>query len=503
MTLMAAKKGKKSNKERYDFRITNMGCFDEVTGTSVMVEVDGLKILLDLGSFQSQSHKLEDIYKRNWSKSKIPFSEIDYIIVSHAHADHCALLPLCAREEVGFQGKIMCTEASQGLIALNITDCAFIMAQECKAYNKHAKTPLYPIYSMEDAEKTIPMIQGYGYNEDIRLSDRVSFKFIPNGHLFGSACIYITYMKDEYTNKHLLFTGDHFYGANNLQKRPFTKSFDTEKTLKPSIVITESTYGGRYHDTKYNVEKELEKMILESHRKGHVLFIPAFAIARSTQIAYYIKRIFERHPELMSDENYPIYMSGKMMAAAHRIIGSERLKNEFVDEKWHDAYDLFQWSKIKKIDNFMDVESNLIDNKPKIIIASSGMISGGYSTFLAEHLLPRGNVDVLLCGYQAEGTVGRVLLDATKGGKRRAVIQGKEVRIKCNILGALTLSGHADERQLKEMITKQCDGRVLKKIVIIHGDEDAKESLKEDLEKTLNMDRKEIFIPKPNEIVKG
>ena len=363
-----------------------------------------------------------------------------------------------------------------------------------------------PIYSMEDAERTIPMIQGYGYNDDIPLNERVSFRFIPNGHLFGSASIYLTYVKDEYTNKHLLFTGDHFYGATKNQVRPFTKEFSKEKTLKPSIVITEATYGGRYHEKNYDIEKELEKVILESHRKGHILFIPAFAISRSTQIVYYIKRIFERHPELMKDDNYPIYMSGKMMANAHRIIGSDRFKKEFVDERWHEAYDLFNWGRINKVDNFQDVESKLIDNKPKIIIASSGMLCGGYSAFLAEHLIPRGNVDVLFVGYQGDSTTGRVLIDRTKPdykGKRVVTIQGKEIKIRCNVKGNLLLSGHADSKQLKELITKQCDGRVLKKVIIIHGDENAKEYLKEDLEKTLNMDRKEVIIAKPNQPIKG
>lgn len=496
--------GKK--KETNDFRITSFCFNNEVTGSSVLVEVDGLKILMDLGGFQSQTETMEEIYKRNYSKAKIPFNELDYIIISHAHADHCALLPLASIEELGFQGKIMCTEGSQSLIALNIIDCAFVMAQECKAYNKRAKKPISPIYTMEDAERTIPMIQGYGYNDSIPLNDRVSFKFIPNGHLFGSASIYLTYVKDEYTNKHLLFTGDHFYGASKKQLRPFTREFPKDKTLKPSVVITESTYGGRYHEKNYDIEKHLEEVILKSHKAGHILFIPAFAISRSTQIAYYIKKVFEKHPELMSDENYPIYMSGKMMANAHRIIGSPRYKNEFVDEMWHEAYDLFTWSRISKIDNFQDVESKLIDNKPKIIIASSGMMHGGYSAFLAEHLIPRSNVDILFVGYQAEGTVGNALIAQSQKGageKKRVVIQGKEVKVKCNVLGNLTLSGHADSKQLKDLIIKQCDGRVLKKVVIIHGDEDAKEYLKNDLEHSMNMDRKEVIIIKPNNSIKG
>ncbi len=501
-TLAMAQYKKKSN----DFRVTSYHIHDAVTGTSVLVEVDGLKILFDLGSFQSQEHDLAKIYQYNYSKSEIPFSELDYVIISHAHADHCALLPILLREEIQFSGRIMCTEASQKLIALNIVDCAFIMSQECKAHNKRAKKMVYPIYTMEQAEQTIPLLQGYSYDDDIPLNGRVSFRFIPNGHLFGSASIYLTYVKDEYTNKHLLFTGDHFIGCKESQKRPFTRTYEQEKLLKPSVVITEATYGGRFHDTGYDIEKELEKIVLASYRRRRVLVIPAFAIARSTQIVYYLKRIFDRHPELSEDEHYPIYMAGKMMKAAHAIIGRDSLKEEFCDPKWFEAYDLFNWGRVQKIDNFQSVEEKLTDNLPKIIIASSGMVTGGYSSFLAEQFVGRQNVDFVFCGYQCEGSVGANLLRETakpRGQKRKISIQGKEYIVRCNVAGQLSMSGHADQRQLENLIVKQCDGRSLKKVIIIHGSEDAKSKLKEGLENKLNMDKKEILIPKPNHSIKG
>ena len=126
------------------------------------------------------------------------------------------------------------------------------------------------------------------------------------------------------------------------------------------------------------------------------------------------------------------------------------------------------------------------------------MISGGYSSFLAEHLFPRGNVDILLTGYQAEGTIGNKLLDPNNRG--RVVVQGKEVKIKCNVVGNLTLSGHADKNGLTDLIVKQCDQKVLKNVIIIHGDADAKESLKVNIE-TKSKD-KNIYIPKNNETIK-
>ena len=193
----------KRKKDTKDFNIINYGLYDQVTGSSVLVEVDGVRILFELGMFQSSTHTIEELYKMNGAKCKIPLDTIDFCICSHFHADHIGMLPLLIKSDNHFNGKIMVTEASTPLISMILKDSAHIQAEQCKAYNKKAKKPLYPFFNMNEAEQMINHLQGYRYNEKIRLTDKLYFEFIPNGHTFGSSSIYLTYMKDEYTNKHL------------------------------------------------------------------------------------------------------------------------------------------------------------------------------------------------------------------------------------------------------------------------------------------------------------
>ncbi len=493
--------GRKSVKS--DFRVSCYHIANEVTGSSFLVEVDGLKVLMDLGMFQSSKHDMRATYSMNLKKNKVPFKDLTHIILGHAHLDHTGLIPVCANENNDFNGIIMTTEPSLPLISLNVRDGAFIMQQECKAYNKkNPNKPLYPLYSMEDAEKVIPMIRGYGFDEKIWLNDKVYVEFIHNGHLFGSASVLLTYVKDEYTNKTLLYTSDTNY--NTKQPKPFTKQSDG-RIMKPNVVICESTYGNRKH--KYiDIEKQLEEYVLEECVKNkRKLFIPAFAIGRSTQILYYLKKIHDKNKEIR-DAKLPIYFCGKMMNQSHNIFGNDHYKN-YIDEKWHEDYDLFKWGRVKKIDSFNDIEGEVIDNKAGIVIASSGMVTAGYSSYIAENIIGRGNVAYLQMGYMGEGTTGRAIAETRLKDKKTVTIQGKKVVVKAKVLEPISMSGHADCDQLCELVSKGCDNKKLQKVILVHGDDEAKRGLKESMEKALgynwcHSNGKEIIIPKPHESIK-
>lgn len=480
---------KKNKDNDVDFRITPYHVNNSVTGSSVLCEVDNLKILLDLGMFQSQTHKIQDIYKINYQKLKIPFEELDYIILSSAHADHCCGLGIVGRQDINFGGKVMSTELSAELIGLNIRDSAHLMAGECEAYNKKYGKDLKPLYDGIDAEDALSMIQGYGYGEKIRLSDKVYFEFIPNGHLSGDGSIYITYQKDEYTKKRLLYTGDHNFG----RKKPFTKSW-IDKCLKVDTIITESTYSGRNHPKQDNL-KDLENHIIDvCLNKKQNLFIPCFAIHRQSEVLYLLKQVFDKN-ETLRKANIPIYSAGVMSAKAHRILGNKKYKC-FYDEEWQDLDDVFNWDRVQYIERFKDVTEKLLDNKVKIVLSSSGMLCGGYASYLASCYVNRDNYNFLFTGYQAVGSVG----DRIMSGEHKTVsIQGKAYPIKSNVVGKLNLSGHAGNNQLIELI-ESLNQKVLKKVIIIHGDTDRKELLKTQLENKLN--DKEIIIPKVGQVIK-
>lgn len=480
---------KKKKSEEHDFRITPFHVNNSVTGSSVLCEVDGLKILLDLGMFQSQTHKLEDIYRINYNKLKIPFDKLDYIILSSGHADHSCGLGVIGRRDVEFNGKVMATELSAELIALNVKDSAHLMNRECEAYNKNHNANLIPLYNDSDAENALNYIQGYGYNEKIKLSDKVSFEFLPNGHLSGDGSVYITYQKDEYTKKRLLYTGDHNFG----REKPFTKKW-VEKCLKADCIISESTYAGKSHLKQDNF-KVLEEAILDvCISKKEILFIPTFAIHRQTEVLYMLKQIFDKN-KILQNSNIPIYSAGVMSAKSHRILGNPKYKC-FYDEKWQNLDDVFEWDRVEYIERFKDVTEKLVDNKVKIICSSSGMLSGGYGSYLASCFVNRKNVSFLFSGYQAIGSVGDKIMSQEH---KTVSIQGKAYLIKANSLGKLDLSGHADESGLVGLI-QSVNQKVLKKVILIHGDDDRKELLKDQLEKVLN--GKEIIIPKVGQVIK-
>lgn len=482
---------KNNKKKDTDFRITPFHVNNSVTGSSVLVEVDELKILLDLGMFQSQTHKLTDVYKINYQKLKIPFDEIDYIILSSSHADHCCGIGILGRDDINFNGRVLTTEMAQELIALNIKDSAHLMENECKAYNKkYSKAELQPLYGEKEVINVLNILEGHGYGETIRLNDNVSFEFLPNGHLSGDGSIYITYRKSEYEKKRLLYTGDHNFN----RRKPFTKHW-IEKNYKADVVITESTYAGRNHP-KEDIFKQMENIIVDvCLNKKQILFIPTFAIHRQTEVIYMLKKIFDRN-ELLKNSNIPIYSAGVMSGKAHRILGNPKYK-EFYDEEWQNLDDIFEWDRINFIERFKDVEEKLTDNKCKIVLASSGMLTGGYSSYLTTCYVGRNNVNFLFTGYQAIGSVGNRIIE---GEHKTVSIQGKPYPIRCNVVGKINLSGHAGNDQLIGLI-KSLNQKVLKKVIIIHGDDDRKELLKNQLDKCLDF-TVDVVVPKVKEVIK-
>ena len=479
-----------------DFIITNYGVDDSVTGTSVMVEVDGLKILMDCGMYQDSTKTAKESFKINIkSKNKIPFNEIDAVIVGHLHCDHCGFLPSLFRDDVGFKGNIYTIDISAPFISMVCCDSAFIQSEQCKSYNKKSKKDeLLPIFTMSEAEQVINHIRCYNYNTKIWLNDKVYFEMMPNGHIIGSASIYLTYMKDEYTERHLLFTSDFNY--NPKIKRPFTKSWNYDEILEPDIIITESTYGDRLHKW-IEPEKELEKHIInEVLNKNNVLLIPAFSISRSTQLASMVKHIYDKHDELYKKQ-IPVYLVGRMTVMAHDIIGRESSK-QYIDEEWHKDYDVFRWKQIQKINKFSDVEDKLTNQIPKIIIVSGGMGSAS-SLYLLQELIDKKWLSVLPSGYSGIGTPVRSVIEASENNRDTVSLQGKRKKLNATILQSLEMSGHSDYKQICQMIMN-CNQKKLKNIILVHGDDKAKNNLKEEIE--LRIKDKNIYIPKNNETIK-
>lgn len=478
-----------SKKNESDIRLEFLHVEGEVTHSSVFIQVDGLNILFDMGLFQSNTHSVEQIYKINHREIPIPYSELDYLILSHLHSDHVCGCGVLGKKDNGFKGSIICTEITQSIMEINLKDCAFLQQKECEFANRHrAKNPLSPMYDTEDVEHLMGFVRGYRFDEEIKLSDKVSIRLLSNGHIAGSSAIYLTYKKDEYTTKTVLYTGDHSFGKD----KPFSMAWKY-KDLKADIIITESTYSG-INTRKSNPIDELEQYIMEECvQKGNVLFLPVFSIGRSTELIYMLSEIYKRNPRV---QEIPITFASPMLVKSHRIIGKPS-SFCFYDDKWSKFKDIFEWDKVNFIEKFKDVESKLYNSRSRIVGASSGMITGGYSKALLHSYLPNKKVSFLFTGYAGMGTNARKILD---GEQKQLSVDNKPLKINANILGLINgMSSHADDSGLKGLIAT-CDTKKIKKICIIHGEIKRQQGFKEDLEKIYpNVD---VIIPKTNEIIK-
>ena len=493
---------KKRREVIHDFVVEYHGMEDEVTGTCIIVEIpnENLRIMLDMGFHQDSRLTPKQQFDVNYKKFKdVDLSTITHVLVSHSHLDHVGGLPLLVIPENNFQGKVMCTEATTSLTMLNVRDSAFVMANTCKLYNRAnpSKKPLEPLYLEQHANDLVLIMQGYGYNEEIPLTPNVTVTFKPCGHMLGDSSILITYNKDEYTTRRLLYTGD--TNAFTQDPKPFTKQWDTTQQLDVDVLIMENTYGGRYHQVEDNVAR-LEELVLDHVLKNRgILLIPAFAIARSTQMVYYLKRVWERNPELQK-ANIPIYLAGNLLNLSHNVYSNEYFQRNYMDEQWQNDGS-FKWGNVKKITKFQEVEEQLLDNKPKIIISSGGMLQGGYCVYLAQQLVGRPNVMISFVGYQGEGTVGRAILETKDKEKKTVSIQGRTYTVRCKLPKPINVSGHADTNQLTKLV-KSLNQSKLKAIFLVHGDKEAKDFMKEKLQRELDMDKKTIYIPKPKDVIR-
>lgn len=476
------------------FKITNYQPNDCVTSSSIMVEVDGIKIIFDLGLMQDSSLKFNQIYHYDMQKLKsIPFDEIDYVICQHFHRDHSGAVPILSRAETNFKGKIIATELTMALSQVIMYDSQHINETDVNKSNMKEKGKYRTYYDKDDVTNVIDMVQCYSYGDTIKLSENVTVELKPACHCSGASMSYLTYDNGKIKER-LLYTSDITYG--NKVDRPFTKQIEN-KCLKVNTLIMESTYGLRDRVTKSseNPIDFIERIIMEEVvNKNQTLWIPSFAVHRATAIYLYLYEIFQRN-EAIRSANIPVFFCGKMMHEAHEIIGKD-IYNEYYDEQWWDKKEMF----IKQPFNFLtqkkDVERFCLNNTRKIVVSSNGMYDKGYSSLLSESYIANKKVSTINCGYQGEGTLGHSVIH----GEERANVNGISKKVRLKYCGQINeLSGHADHNGLISFV-KSLNQNVLKNIILVHGDDVAKQELKEDLEKELSSN-KNIHIIKQFETI--
>ncbi len=402
-------------------KLTFYGAAREVTGSCTLVETKRARILVDCGMFQGSS--VAD--SKNYKEFDFDPSSVDAVCVTHAHLDHCGRLPKLLKE--GFGGKIYMTSATKNIAGIVMDDAEHIMQED---FERKGRPKLY---DEKDVQKTLKKIQATPYHKEIKIKD-ATIRFFDAGHIFGSSFIEIK----ESGGKTVVFSGD--VGNKDV---PIIR--ETEAIQQADILVTESTYGNRFHEGKKERYRALTEAITTTMNQNGVLLIPAFAIERTQHLLYEINHLVE---------------SGKVKCQRVYLDSPMAIKVTEVMRKNPKYYDKEALRLISEGDDFLDFscltltrtrdESKQINTapKPKVIIAGSGMMNGGRILHHLIRYLGDKTTTLLIIGYQARGTLGRRLYS----GQKTVSIYGKRIRVRAKVKAIGAYSAHADQKKILSWI---------------------------------------------------
>lgn len=440
--------------------LTFIGADHEVTGSCHFLQACGKNILIDCGMEQGQ-----DTYEN----VELPISpaEVDFILLTHAHIDHSGLIPLMYAR--GFRGKVVTTSASNDLCQIMLRDSAHIQEFEAEWRNRKArragKEEYVPLYTMADAEGALGLFAPCEYLENVQLAEGIDVRFSDVGHLLGSASIEI-WINEDGVKKKIVFSGD----IGNLNQ-PIIK--DPQYLKEADYVVMESTYGDRSHGGTPDYIKELSRIIQETFDKGGNLVIPAFAVGRTQELLYFIRKI-KNDNLIKGHDNFEVYVDSPLAIEATSIF-NKNIDNCFDDEAMElvrQGINPISFPGLKLSTTSDDSKAINFDSRSKVIISASGMCEAGRIRHHLKHNLWRPESTVLFVGYQAHGTLGRAIIE----GAESVTIFGETVLIKANIEKLDGISGHADKEGL---LTWLRSFEPQPKVFVVHGEDGVCENFKE------------------------
>jgi metallo-beta-lactamase family protein len=429
-------------------KIKFCGAAKNVTGSSHLIEVNGKKILLDCGLFQG---KAEEAQKLNAEFLFDP-REIDAMILSHAHIDHCGRIPYLANK--GFRGPIYCTRPTVDLCRVMLMDTARLQAQDAEFLKKHLNQDFLPLYNEGDVDRTLLQFNSKDYDKPFEVIPGITATLYEAGHVLGSAQIFLD-IKEKDGRRKVLFTGD-------LGRKYLPILNDPKQIKEADILITESTYASHIHDSFSYVFDELKWAVNDVVARGGKILIPGFSLERTQEVIYVLHKLYldKQIPEL------PIFVDSPMSSQISKIFMkyADFYDNESLKDFLGRASSPFAFNKLTYISRKIESQKLNNYNYPCIIIAGSGMCTGGR---ILHHLLHKASDPrnlILVVGYMAKGTLGRRIVEK----KRQLKIFNEYVNLKADVIALNEFSGHADKLELLENI-KNIKG--LKQIFVVHGEE--------------------------------
>jgi len=427
-----------------------LGATKNVTGSKFYLEMDGKNLLIDCGLFQEREFK-----NKNWEKFPVPPEKIDYILLTHAHLDHSGYLPKIVKE--GFSGKILCTAPTYEITKIALLDSAKLQVEDAeKKRERHEKEgrkgpyPEIPLYDVSDAENVFPLFQPVPYDKEIKITDKLKVVFYDAGHILGSSVIKVFADGIE-----IVFSGD--------IGRPNSPILNNPEIIESAnILVMETTYGDRKHEDRKIAVEKLENIINDTVKRGGNIVIPTFAIERTQEILYYLKKLLteNRIPHLLTFldspmaievtevfKRYPDYLDGEA--------------GKFIEKKISPfEFPLLHFTRTVE-------ESKTINHikGSSIIMAGSGMCTGGR---IKHHLvtnIEREESSIVFVGYQAKGTLGREILE-----NEQVRILGNYYKVRAKIEKIEGFSAHADRKELLSWFENF--KKLPEKVFLVHGEEE-------------------------------
>jgi metallo-beta-lactamase family protein len=437
-----------------EIKLNFFGAAKNVTGSCYYLEANGVRILVDCGLYQER-----DLKPRNWADFPVPADTIDAVLLTHAHLDHCGRLPKLVKE--GFRGTVFATAATAEIANIIMLDSGHIQEEDIKhKLKRHERSgkkspfPYEPLYTMEDAEKVNALFSKVKYNAKVPIGKGITAEFREAGHVFGSSSIRLE-VEQAGETRSILFSGD--VGRWDL---PIMR--DPHQYEHADYVLIESTYGDRVHGEVADIPGELARIINETHQAGGNVIIPSFALERTQELLYHLNGLLkeDRIPHLMAFVDSPMAVKITEVFKKHEELFDDETMAQIRAGEQPCAFPGLTMS--RTVDQSKSI--NHIKGTA-IIIAGSGMCTGGRVKHHLKNNIGRPESTILFVGYQAFGTLGRRLLDKPETVR----IFGEEHTVRARIERISGFSAHADQNELFHWISSLKEPP--RKVFITHGEE--------------------------------
>ena len=434
-------------------KVNFLGASGVVTGSKFLIETSEQNILIDCGMFQG----LKTLRELNWSNLPVDVKSIDIVLLTHGHLDHVGYLPRLLKQ--GFRGKIVGTAPTLAIAGIILKDSAKIHEEEAEKANKEKYTkhkPALPFYTVEEAEQTIKLFHAEEDDKWISLTENISYCFQYNGHIIGA-----TFIELDINGKRFVFSGDIGRTNDYLLKNPKTPEW-------ADYLFIESTYGNKLHPEE-DVETILEDIIKETINKKGNLIIPSFAVERLQTLMYILWQLYKQR----RIPNIPIFIDSPMGNNVLDVFKHFPNWHRLTTEEYY-----AMCNHVNIVQSYRETWETIDDKRSKIVIAGSGMVTGGRVLTYLQQLIDEPSTTVLLVGYQAEGTRGRQL----KEGVHEIRFFGKYYPVKATIKTIESLSAHADQEDLLNWM--KTIKNIPEMVYLIHGEPTALDAFRTKIKNT-------------------